>query len=161
MRIREEMPGDAAAIREIVSSAFGRPDEAELIEALRRDGDLVVALVAVDERERLVGHMALSRLASPPGALALAPVAVRAGRQRQGVGSMLVRGAIEEGRRRGFDALLVVGDPGYYGRFGFSAEAAMPLASPFAGPHFMLLRLTDAELPLAPLVYAKAFAALD
>ena len=81
----------------------------------------------------VVGHVLLSRLVSPPGALALAPLAVLPDRQRRGVGSALVRAALARAREGGGAAAFVLGDPAYYGRFGFSAEAARGYASPYAG----------------------------
>jgi putative acetyltransferase len=159
MIIREENPADVAAVREIVVDAFGKHQEAELIDMLRRDGDLVISLVAVDEA-RILGHLALSRLKSPLRALALAPLAVSKDVQRRGIGSMLVPKAIELARERDFNVVFVVGEPEYYARFGFSAESATPFPCPYAGPCFMALALTSAVTPTTPIVYAEAFEAL-
>ena len=156
MIIREDNPADAAAIREIAIDAFGGHQEAELIDTLRRDGDVVISLVAVDEA-RIVGHLALSRLKSPPRALALAPLAVRESVQRRGIGSKLVNKAIALARERDFSVVFVLGSPEYYARFGFSAELAAPFPCAYAGPYFMALALTGTVIPTTPVIYAGAF----
>ena len=64
MQIRDEVPADWQAIHALVMNAFGRKQEADLVDDLRASGDLIVSLVA-DERGGLLGHLALSRLKSP------------------------------------------------------------------------------------------------
>jgi putative acetyltransferase len=105
--------------------------------------------------------VALSRLKSPARALALGPVAVRTARQGQGVGSALVRQANARARELGFDIIFVLGDPGYYSRFGFSVAEAAPFPSPYAGPHFMALRLSERSVPPVPVIYPRAFDKLE
>ena len=156
MIVREETVGDHAAIHEVVAQAFGRDDEAALVAVLRRDGALVVSLVA-EIGGIVVGHVALSRLRSPERALALAPLAVAPARQRQGVGADLVRHAIWQCRRSGEHIMFVLGEPAYYSRFGFSAAAAAPYPCPYAGPHFMALQLSDLLPRPAAVIYAPAF----
>src|SRR5580658_10159700 len=80
---REERSDDGTAIREIVTAAFGGAAEATLVDALRDAGDTVIALVA-EEHGRVVGHLALLKMAAPFAALALAPVSVLPERQRDG-----------------------------------------------------------------------------
>ena len=97
----------------------------------------------------IVGHIAFSRLTvDGPGpdvrAVALAPLAVAPGRQRAGIGGALVRRGLDELRAQGEELALVLGDPGYYGRFGFSAEAAQGLAMPYDGPALQALWLASA-----------------
>jgi len=159
MRIEDEGPAIEAAIRRVVTAAFGRPDEATLVDDLRRSGDLLVSRVAIDG-DAVVGHAALSRLASPPGGVALAPVSVIPERQRGGIGSALVDDCIAVARRRDYRIMFVLGDPTFYARFGFSADAARPFASPYAGPHLMAVQLAHDAVQPAPLVYAGAFNAL-
>lgn len=160
MIIRSEAPDDRAAIHELVSAAFGEAAEAELVDELRRSGDLTLSLVAV-ERGRIIGHIALSRMKAPFPALALAPLAVAPSRQRQGVGSALVREAARRAGAEGWSAIFVLGDPGYYRRFGFQVQAAGSFTSPYAGPHFMALALTSGLPNSGELRHAPAFAALD
>jgi putative acetyltransferase len=163
MEIREERPDDRAAVWEVNRRAFGRDDEAALVERLHSGGFVRAALVAEVDGQ-VVGHLAFSAMAIETAtgtvpALALAPVAVLPERQSQGVGSTLVREGLEACRRRGHAIVLVVGHPRYYPRFGFSAELARPLESPYAGDSFMALELAPGALAGVEgrVVYAEPF----
>ena len=160
MRITEETPDLHDAIRAVLGGAFPTAVEADLVETLRRDGDMVIALAA-REGDEVVGYAALSRMVAPMKALGLGPVAVAPGRQRRGIGGGLIRHAIERARADGWEAIFVVGDPAYYRRFGFETEAAAGFVSPYAGVHFMVLPLGGA-LPVrfGRVDYAPAFADL-
>lgn len=160
MDIRDEHENDGAEIGRLIAAAFGQSDEARLVEQLRRDGDAVAALVAT-AGSAIVGHVMLSAMMAPFRALALAPLAVLPVAQKRGVGSALVEAAIERARRQRWQAVFVLGDPGYYGRFGFRADLAEGFSSPYAGPHLMALPLAD-RLPVlsGPLGHAPAFSAL-
>jgi putative acetyltransferase len=141
--IRPEAEGDEAAIRTIHESAFGGPLEAALADALRRSGDLVLSLVAAAESP--VGHVAFPRLAPDDGgyrAVALAPLAIRPEWHGRGVGTALVREALDRLTGSGEDLVLVRGDPAFYGRFGFSAERTRPFRTPFDGRGMQALALT-------------------
>jgi putative acetyltransferase len=143
--IRHARPADHPAIAELVQAAFGRPDEADLVARLRADEDAMFELVAEDEGE-VAGHILFSRLWVDRFELygALAPLAVRPGRQRQGLGAGLVRAGLETAREFGCHGVLVLGDPAYYGRFGFSAEDAREIQAPFRGlAAFQALALED------------------
>lgn len=97
IRIRVEIPADAPATRRVHMAAFPGPEEADLVDALRRDAAWVPALsvVAVDERDLIVGHVLLTRLQVGDGdGLSLAPVAVAPEWQRKGVGTALVQAAL-------------------------------------------------------------------
>ncbi|WP_296600598.1 GNAT family N-acetyltransferase [Phenylobacterium sp.] len=158
--IRFARAADRPAIAEVVEAAFGQPDEARLVERLRADGDVILELVAETDG-RLDGHILLSRLWADSAALyaALAPLAVRPDLQRTGVGSSLARAAVEQAREFGAHGIIVLGDPAYYPRFGFSAGAAANVKSVYAGgPAFMALALEpDAfEAPLS-VIYPDAF----
>jgi putative acetyltransferase len=160
MIIRDEQAADEHAVRGVVHDAFGRAGEAVLVDRLRADGDSVISLVAVD-RDAIIGHVMLSRLGAPFKALGLAPVSVRADRKRQGVGSALIRGALDRARQGAWDAVFVLGDPAFYGRFGFDADAARGFGSPYAGPHFMVHVVGGALAVTGKLDYPPAFAMLD
>jgi putative acetyltransferase len=161
MIIREEELNDRAAIHDVVRAAFGHAAEAILVDQLRADGDGVISLVAVDHA-CIIGHIMLSEMKAPFKALGLAPVSVRPDRQRSGVGSSLVREALTLARRGMWDAVFVLGDPGFYRRFGFDPEPARGFSSPYAGPHFMVFRLKDSLPATAGRIdYASAFAALE
>ncbi len=148
--IREEAQEDRPAIREINELAFGTPEEVELVDRLRSDGLVLASLVACDGGE-VVGHILFSELPIETAGrrirgAALAPMAVRPDRQRQGLGSALVRRGLEACRALGVEAVVVLGHPAYYPRFGFSAETARHLEAPFSGPAFMALELTPGVL---------------
>lgn len=159
--IRDESPRDWKAVYQVVSSAFGQLPEAEFVQELRKAGDSVISLVA-DEDGQIVGHVLLSRMDAPFPALALAPLSVIPTRQRSGMGSALVKRAVNRARSEGWVAVFVLGDPNYYERFGFDREAATGFTSPYAGRHFMVLKLSE-SLPATTgeLRHAPAFAALD
>ncbi len=138
-------PDRHAAIDSLNRRAFGGPYEAELVAKLRRDGLVIAELVALDG-DSLLGHILFSRLDVEVGgrrveAAALAPMAVEADRRRQGIGSALIRGGLEACRRMGIAAVIVLGHPDYYPRFGFSAARARHLTTPFPGEAFMALEL--------------------
>ncbi len=154
MIVRAATPADHAAIRAVNRDAFGRDDEADLVDQLRADGDSLVELVAVDDE--IVGHILFSAMAvGDITAAALAPMAVRTTQQRRGVGTALVEAGLAACR---VPAVIVLGHPNYYPRFGFSAALAEKLKAPFSGPAFMALEFTPGALkPGAQARYAKAF----
>ncbi|MGH3090178.1 MAG: GNAT family N-acetyltransferase [Rubrobacteraceae bacterium] len=147
MNIRPERPGDEAAIHEVNRLAFGRDDEAKLVEALRDGGFVRLSLVA-DADGEVVGHVLFSEVSASgvSRSLALAPVAVVPGRQREGIGSSLIRAGIKTCADEGFDAIFLLGEPGYYSRFGFSAERAMGFDVPYPKEYFMALELKEGVL---------------
>jgi putative acetyltransferase len=155
--VRPERADDIAAIDTVIVRAFGRDDEARLVAQLRRDGDATISLVAV-AGDAVIGHVLLSPMAAPFRALGLAPVSVAPAHQKQGIGAALVNAAIGQARQDGWSAIFELGDPTYYGRFGFRADLAAGFSSPYAGPHFMVLPLANA-LPVASGIvsYAAAF----
>jgi putative acetyltransferase len=145
MMFAEATPADAAAIAAINRAAFGGEEEVEIIERLEADGLVVLSLVARYGPD-IVGHILFSRLdvtldGRPLRALALAPMAVRPDRQRQCVGSALIREALARLRKDGWQAVFVVGHQNYYPRFGFSAGLAKKFESPFDTDAFMALEL--------------------
>ena len=162
--IRAEVPADLPAIREVHTQAFGQADEAQLVDRLREDGDFVASLVA--ERDGgIVGHVLFGqlRIVAPDrevAAAALAPVAVRPPLQRQGLGSTLIRAGLVRCRELGIEAVVVLGHPAYYPRFGFSAALAERLTAPYSGPAFMALELAPNCLASGGAVhYPPAFGA--
>jgi len=160
MRIVDEHPGHEASIRLVITNAFGREVEARLVDDLRLATDLAISLVA-DEAGEICGHVALSRLKAPSRALALAPVSVLKAKQRQGIGSALIRRAIENARDAGYDIIFVLGEPDYYKRFGFETEEAALFRAPFSGQYFMALNLVGRPVSPADVIYPHAFDALD
>lgn len=149
--IREETDADAPAIREVHQIAFDQDFEPDLVEALRRGGYTRISLVA--EREGvIVGHVLFSEMVivsktDEIPALSLAPVAVLPEHQRQGIGSALIRKGLEIARERGERIAIVLGHADFYPKFGFSANAAEPLSSPFSGhAEWMAIELAPGAL---------------
>ena len=132
MNIRDENSHDWTAVYQVVTSAFGQSAEAKLVGELRDAGDSVISLVA-EQDGQVVGHVLLSRMDAPFPALALAPVSVTPRRQRSGIGSALIKSAVDRARSEGWAAIFVLGDPNYYARFGFDRAAATGFTSVYAG----------------------------
>lgn|SRR5262245_61945190 len=152
IQIRAERPDDIAAIRRIIGAAFGTKEEVELVDALRLAGKIVISLVAVDG-ETVVGHILFSRVSLNPPVesllgIGLAPMSVTPERQRQGLGSQLVRRGLELCRKQGFDFAVVLGHPGFYPRFGFVPSTRFNLKSEYdvAEDVFMVMEFTDGSL---------------
>jgi putative acetyltransferase len=137
IKIRPETPNDYAQIYEVNRLAFGRENEARLVEALRRRPEFIPALSLVAEEDgRIAGHVLFSpiTLESEGGekqAIALAPVAVLPEMQRRGIGSALIKYGLEACRRQGHRLVILVGHPEYYPRFGFKPARPMGIEAPF------------------------------
>ena len=150
LSIRLEEPRDAADVSDTNEQAFGTPLEARLVDALRgAPGSL--SLVATIE-DRVVGHILFTPVTIDPPATVrvagLAPMSVRPMYQRQGVGSRLVRAGLEGCRQRGYTAVVVVGHPEYYPRFGFVPAHTKGLDCEFPVPPeaFMVVELEERAL---------------
>lgn len=151
--VRPEREGDQAAIRAVVAAAFGRSDEADLVDALRASVAWLpgLSLVAAED-EAVVGHVLFTRatIGGAHPALALAPLAVEPSCQGRGIGGALVRGGLAAARSLGERIVVVLGHPSYYPRFGFEPAVPRGLTSVFArGAHadsFMALALTPGAL---------------
>ena len=161
VEVRLETPEDREAVWALVAGAFPTRDEADLVDRLRADGDVVYSLVAV-EAGAVVSHVLFSRMTAPFRALGLAPVATSAVHRRRGIAARLIEDGLARARRDGWAGVFVLGDPAYYGRFGFDVALAAGFSSPYAGEHFMALTLGETLPTLVGVVaYAPAFAALD
>jgi putative acetyltransferase len=162
--IRPEQPKDLEGIRRVITAAFHQTAEVILVDQLRDEGDLVVSLVA-EENGAVVGHIAFSRMKIVNGksefpAVALAPLAVLPERQGEGIGARLVTTAHEVLRKSGEKLSIVLGDPDFYGRFGYSRELAEDFDTDYQSDDLMALGL-DGEVPrTGELHYALAFAEL-
>jgi putative acetyltransferase len=150
-------------LRSINATAFGGTEEADLVDRLRADGNVVLSLVA-EMQERLVGHLLFSRMwietqGGLVTAVALAPVAVLPEHQRQGVGGRLIRKGLDLLRCQGEKIVIVVGHPDYYPLFGFSAANARSLDSPFPAGVFMAMELSPGALDgvRGKVIYPPAF----
>ena len=163
LRIRPETPADREAVHALNTAAFGQPDEADLVDRLREQARPYLALVAEDAGE-IVGHIAFSPV-TVEGAtevLGLAPMAVHPDRQRSGIGSALVRAGLRACAEADGVAVVVLGHPAYYPRFGFAPAHTFGLACAYDAPTeaFMALELTPGALAAATGVvhYHPAFA---
>lgn len=132
MTIRKENAGDASRIREVTEQAFrtcphacGR--EQDIVDDLRKAGALSLSLVAVEAGE-VVGHVALSPVTIPDARGAwygLGPISVLPRLQRTGIGSALMADALAWLREQGAAGCVLVGDPQYYTRFGFTCDPSL------------------------------------
>lgn len=148
--VRVETAADRDAVWQAHRLAFGRNDEADLVNALHDGGFVRLSLVA-EKDAQVVGHVLFSDLpivedAGTVAALALAPLAVLPDHQRQGVGAALMHRGLEMCREHGHRIVIVLGDPRYYGRFGFSSELAARLGSPFPRAAFQAVELVPGAL---------------
>ena len=152
---------DRGAIAAVHRAAFGRDEESDLALALTADGDAALS-VLVEADGAAIAHVLYSPLGGLERALALAPLGVLPAHQREGVGSALVRRSLEMAGAEGWRAVLVVGEPAYYGRFGFSADLAKDAETPWSGPYLQALELVPGALSgfAGPLTYAPAFSRL-
>jgi putative acetyltransferase len=149
-------------IRAINIAAFrdhpvSRQTEHLIVEALRDTGALELSLVALSQ-DRTVGHIAFSQASvggSESGWFLLGPVAVLPGLQGQGIGSALVESGLAELRSRQASGCVLVGDPGYYSRFGFSTVS--DLAYEGVPPEYVLGLSFDEAAPRGRVVANKAF----
>ncbi len=134
---RLENPTDADAVRRVETAAFGRPDEAAIVDAIRGTPDEACSIVGELAGE-VLGHAFFTRVtvAEMPSlrACALGPVAVEPGRQSEGIGGTTIRDGIERYKAEGWQAMFVLGDPRYYGRFGF--ELAAPVGFHYSNHDF-------------------------
>ncbi len=152
MIIREEMPEDVRGVRSVEEAAFGRKGEAELVDLLRQRGAVTLSLVAV-EGDKVVGHVLFS-----PGKVTngqeswpcegMGPVAVLPERQRTGIGKKLIEQGLELCWQRGAKAVFVLGDPAYYGRFGFRRTDQYGIRCEFRVPpeDFMVTAVEEGTL---------------
>lgn len=162
--IRSELTEDFDAVFDLHAACFPTPAEANLVKALRRSASPIVSLVA-EVQYTVVGHIMFSpvTLANYSGLLmGLAPVAVAAKHQQQGIGSALIKAGLLQCQRLNAAYVVVLGDAGYYSRFGFTTAAPMGLDTEYDVPveNFMAIRLATTEQPPAKGIirYHQAFA---
>lgn len=160
IEMRPETGRDIPAIRTLTFQAFDQPDEADLVDRLRAAGDCALSLVAC-EGGQVCGHVLLSPLRASFPALGLAPLSVAPGFQGRGIGTALLHDAIRRAETDGWQAIFILGDPGYYARVGFSVADAADYATPYSGPYFMV-RFLGNHTPskTGTIDYPPAFSAL-
>lgn len=139
MNVRPETTADHEAIRRLLTEAFGGPAEARLVDLIRaREGHVPELTLVAEVDGEIVGHILFSGVlvedratgtATP--ALALAPMAVAPGHQRRGIGTALARAALERADERPEAAVIVLGHPEYYPRFGFQPASRFGIEPPW------------------------------
>ncbi len=160
--IRTEQAGDHSAIRALHVAAFGRAEEAALVDTLR-DEPGVTSLIAA-RAGQILGHILFSpaTIGTIP-VVALAPMAVKPGYQRQGIGSLLVRRGLEA--ISAARACVVLGHPDFYPRFGFEKARPRGITCPWPVPDEVFMVRALAPNGLAGLqgevAYHPAFDALS
>ncbi len=164
--IRPETPADVDAIRRVNERAFGRADEAVLVERLRARRKILISLVA-ETHGAVVGHILFTpmTITAPQGrwpAIGLGPMAVTPERQRQGIGGLLIRAGLEACRRMDGARVLVLGHPEYYPKFGFQPAASLGVRCEYPGvPDEVFMAMPLAEDAFAGVsgvaVYAPEF----
>lgn len=162
-KTRAETSADVGAVRAINLAAFDTDAEADLVEALRADPSWIpgLSLLAIDEEGTPVGHALLTRchIGTVP-ALCLAPCAVLPEYQRRGVGSAVIRAALDAARGRGERYATVLGHPAYYPRFGFTPASAHSIGAGIDVPDEALMAMAldrSGPLPGGTIRYAAPF----
>ena len=159
LNIRPERPEDAASVRALLDAAFGGETESKVVERLRADGDFVLSLVA-ENSEGIAGYVGFPRLVlqlherNVP-VVGLAPVGVSPPLQRRGIGGALIRDVLARLTDRAERLVFVLGDPAYYGRFGFTVMEGF--VSRYAGPYFQALTLAPDAPKAGQVSYPSAF----
>jgi putative acetyltransferase len=162
IEIRSESPADVRAIEAVTVAAFldaphtGHTEHL-IVNALRAAGQLALSLVAVSEGE-IAGHVAVSPVEVSDrtgGWYGLGPISVLPQRQRQGIGTRLMQEALRRLRERGAAGCVLVGEPQYYGRFGFRAEPG--LTYPGIPPAYFQALSFGAAVPRGVISYSGAF----
>ena len=150
--IRQEILEDIRAIRYVNTQAFEQEEEAALIERLRSNNAITLSLVAV-EGDQIVGHILFSPVTMESeqenfNAIALAPMSVLPPHQRKGIGSQLVRAALQECHQLGHEIIFVLGHAEYYPKFGFVQAKLKGIGYEFEAPSeaWMVLELREGAL---------------
>jgi putative acetyltransferase len=167
LQVRAEKQADRDAVRAVNEAAFETAAEAVLVDALREQAQPLISLVA-EEGGEIVGHILFSPVVLSDHAqlkiMGLAPMAVLPGYQRSGVGSALVRAGLQACAKLGYGAVVVLGHPAYYPRFGFKPAEEFAIGCEYDVPPeaFMALELQPGYLRGASgtIQYHAAFAGL-
>ncbi|MBZ4190706.1 GNAT family N-acetyltransferase [Niabella beijingensis] len=169
--IRKERGEDIEAISSVNEEAFGRADEANLVDLLRNSEAFVPDLSLVAEKDRdVIGHVLFTKIKIIDSfnhcyeSLALAPIAVRTAYQRQGIGAALIETGLKKAREIGYLSVIVLGHETYYPKFGFQPASLWNIKAPFDVPDeaFMAVELVDFGLKNVSgiVMYAKEFEAV-
>ncbi|WP_420477271.1 GNAT family N-acetyltransferase [Noviherbaspirillum sp. ST9] len=162
IEIRSEAASDIADIEALTTNAFLHAPhtshtEQFIVNALRKAGQLAISLVATDGGA-IVGHVAVSPVSISSGAggwYGIGPVSVLPERQGKGIGSALVSRALDDLHMAGAAGCVVLGEPGYYARFGFRAEPALVL--PGVPQEYFQTLSFNGSVPSGTVSYDEAF----
>lgn len=156
MRIRAEIAGDEERIYKVEKAAFGRNDEADLVNRLRKNSAVWLSQVVVDDNDLILGHALWSLVLVDNGRTkrqfpALGPIAVMPEYQNRGIGGMLIKSGLRAVYDAAYGLAFVVGHPGYYSRFGFKPAVPLGFTSPYVQEgephdHFMVAVIDDLVL---------------
>ncbi len=159
--IRPERPGDETAIAALTTEAFATAphaggNESRIIDALRAAGALTISLVAEDDGA-IIGHAAFSPvyIDGATGWFGLGPVSVAPTHQRRGIADALIRLGLDLLAKAGASGCVVLGDPAYYGRFGFRADERLRFEG--VPPEYFQTLLIGGEMPSGEVEYHAAF----
>jgi putative acetyltransferase len=151
MIVRLEEPKDQYAVHAVNVSAFETPSEADLVDILRREAHPIVSLIAEDDGA-IIGHILFSPVTLSGHfelkIMGLGPMAVIPEQQGKGTGSALVKAGLAMCKALGFGAVIVLGHPGYYPRFGFVPSVNFSIGSEYDMPPevFMAIELHQGYL---------------
>ena len=162
--IRFETPEDVEDIHALTAAAFlnaPHTDHTEqfVVDALRSAGALTISLVA-EEGAKIVGHVALSPVSISDGSsgwFGLGPISVSPEHQGKGIGTMLMNRAIQLLQEQGASGCVLLGEPGYYSRFGFKPKRGLVLAD--VPPEYFQALPFSSFIPLGSVTYHQAFSA--
>lgn len=149
MLIRTEIGVDAASIDSLLRRSFPTSAEAELVQQLREDGLLTLGVVATDDEGQVLGYAAFSPVTlngEDRQWVGLAPLAVDESVRGQQLGKQLIYEGLDTLNEFGYAAVVVLGDPAYFGRYGFEPAARHQLRCGWQGTEaaFQVYKLADA-----------------
>ena len=165
--LRPENKNDIEDIDDLLNLAFAfdshsLQDEVWILQNLRSSGKLLLSLVALDEEGELVGQIAFSPITVDDGTpegrkdwIGLGPMSVNPRLQRMGIGRQLIEAGLAEMKSRGVAGCVVLGEPGFYERFGFKANGDLILTG--APAPFFMAQAFDGEMAQGIVTYDKAF----
>ncbi len=136
MLIRVEIPVDAQGIDRLLRQVFNGDGEADLVQQLREDGLITLGMVATDDEGQVIGYIAYSPVSLNDEDrlwVGLAPLAVAPEWQKQGVGKSLVYESLDSLNEFSYAAVVVLGEPEYYQRFGFTPASKHQLRCKWPG----------------------------
>ncbi|BDU38356.1 GNAT family N-acetyltransferase [Vibrio nigripulchritudo] len=151
MLIRTEAPADILPIQQLIKQAFPTHAEAELVSRLMENGQRTLSLVACSDEGEVVGYILFSPVTLDQQDYnwqGLAPLAVKEEYRGQGIASELIKEGLSSLAELGYPACVVLGEPEFYGRFGFESAAKYGMDTQWELPEgaFQIQELMEGEL---------------